>query len=102
MLSLEQLRSSSALNSNQGSSCGKLPESPLDSPTNEKHGDPEQELLNVQEIPESSLGEETDLLPHNGSNAITKRNVSPPKDIRISYDISEKDIKDDVWSAALY
>ena len=99
MLSLEQLRSSSALNSKQGSSCGKLPESQLDSPTN---GDPEQELLNVQEIAESSLGEETDLLPHNGSSAITKRNVSPPKDIRISYDISEKDIKDDVWSAALY
>ena len=106
VLALEQLRGSSPLSSSsrskQAPSRVKVPDSPLDSPTDEKLGDPEREVLNVQEIPESSFGEQTDLLPHKNSTVVTKRNLTPPKDIRITYDISDKDIKDDLWSAALY
>lgn len=101
VISLDQLRGAPQLTSQQKSYV-KIPDSPLDSPTDERVEGPEQKLLKVKCIQETSLGDEdTDLLPHRKSD-FTKRDITPPKDIKIGYDLSDNDIKRDIQSATLY
>ena len=76
--------------------------SPLDSPTDERNGDPEREIFRVKDIRETSFGEDADLLPHKKSQKGAKREISPPKDIKVRYDMSDDDLQRDHWSAALY
>ena len=101
VISLEKLRHSPPL-----TSCNGLYEngttSPLDSPTDERNGDPEREILRVKDIKETSFGEDADLLPHKKAQVVMRREITPPKDIKVRYDMSDEDIKRDHWSAALY
>lgn len=101
MIALEKFRGSPPATSQNGL-CERPLVSPLDSPTDEVVGDPETVVFKVQDVSETSLGEDTDLLPHKRTNIVTKKEATPPKDIKVRYDLSEEDLKKDLWSAALY